>query len=373
MNYMKILRAAVPFLLISLTTSCVTKDYDEELNDAEQERIRLHQEDQNIYDEITTAAHSLDCLIDEMAARVRGELSAKETELANAISEGERLVNEYFEAKLGDADGLVDEYDSNMRRLIQSKNDEFETARQTLENAMRTLAQQGYEGNMAKMQEGIDLLDGFQSQYDNAVGKMRERIEALQQMQQRLSTLQAQYDANVQKREQQLAELAKLQNTMKQRIQEGINEAKTDPAHTAALRELQASYAQLVDAMKALADAYSYDNTWTGTADLFAQDIQSMIADAEDAISKGDDLGALIAQFEAGTADDILASLTDIKDDLDALVGSVDEDAMNQAASEAFDLQGLMDGINTAQGRIDDALQRCDDALADSDWESWKS
>ena len=373
MNYKKILRVALLILpLCNLAVSCTTYDYDEELNDAEQQRIRLHQEDQKIYEEITEASHSLDYLIGEMSARVRGELATKEANLLQAIAEGEGLVRQYLDGKLGDADAYVDGYDRQMRELMQQKEGEFNQACATLQQQLTDLADQGYNTNVQKMQEGIDLLNNFQSMYDDAVGKMRDRIEALQNMEQRMSALEQQLLQNQQKRDQILQRVSTLQQNMQTLIIESITSTKTSEEHTAALRELQDSYSELVTSMKQLNDAYDYDDSWVNEAESYAQTVQGAIDDIEGAINKAKELNTLLEQFEAGKTDDLRTALEEIRGNMEDL-SNYDSSLLDEAQDAADKLQDLCDEINTAAQNCSDYVDRCEDAYNNSDWESWKS
>ncbi len=372
MNYKTLFRLLCLPLLSVLFVACTTYDYDAELNDNEQQRIRLHQEDQKIYQEITEAAQSLDYLIGEMTTRVRAELEAKEESLLQSIGESERLVNQYLTQKIGDADAYVDQLEQQSRQLIQQKEGEFNQACATLQEQKILLADQGYEANVQKMQEGIDLLNNFQALYDNAIAGMQSRITELEQMQQRLSTLEQQIQQTQAKRQQILNRVAQLQTKLQQSITTAIATTKTSEAHTAALRELQSSYSALVQAMKELEQAYTYDDSWVSDAENYAQTIQIAIDEMQSAISEANDLNTLLDQFEAGKADDILTQLEAIRDDIQDLA-DYDTSALDEASTVADELQNVCDAILAAASRCDDACTACEEAYDDCDWESWKS
>lgn len=352
--------------------SCTTYDYDAELNDAEQQRIRLHQEDLKIYDEITEAAHSLDYLIGEMSDRVREELSAKEQSLLQSITESEDLVDQYLTRKLGDADEYVDNLERQSRQLLQSKEGAFNEACATLQTEMIALADDGYNANVRKMQEGIDLLNNFQSQYDEAINKMGERIQTLQQMQQRLSALETLIAQNQTKRDQLMQRVSQLQTQMQQSIQTAITSTKTSEEHTAALRELQSSYSELAGAMKQLEQTYDYDDSWVSEAENYAQYVQGAIGEIETAISNTNELNALLEQFEPGKAEDMLADLDNIRDNMESLT-NYDTSLLDEAQQAADDLQGVCDSIKDSLATCEEACQRAEDAYNDCDWEDWKS
>ena len=373
MNTIRILRVVVLYLsLAGVAVSCTTYDYDAELNDNEQQRIRLHQEDQKIYDEITVAAQSLDHLVGEMSARVRDELAAKEQSLLQAITESEDVLNQYLTDKLGDADAYVDNLERQSRQLLHDKEDEFNQACAILQQEKITLADQGYDANVQKMQEGIDLINNFQAQYDDAIGTMRDRLAALQQMQQRLSALETLIAQNQAKRDQILQRVSQLQSRMQQSIQAAITSTKTSEEHTAALRELQASYSELVTAMKQLEQAYTYDDSWVNEAENYVQLVQGAIPEIENAISQTNELNALLGEFEAGKAEDILNDLTDLRDKMQDLA-DYDTSALDEAQTAADELQDVCDSILSNLAACDDALARAEAAYEDCDWESWKS
>lgn len=352
--------------------SCNTYDYDAELNDAEQQRIRLHQEDQKIYDEITEAAYSLDHLIGEMSNRVRGELSEKEQNLLQAITESESLVDQYLTKKLGDADGYLDFLESQSRQLFQDKEGTFNQACATLQTEMIALADAGYTTNAAQMQEGIDLLNNFQSQYDNAIGKMRERIQALQQMQQRLSALETLITQNQAKRNQLMQRVSQLQTKMQQSIQAAITSTKTSEEHTAALQNLQSQYSALVIAMKQLEQTYDYDNSWVNEAENYVQTVEQAIIDIQTAISQTNELNTLLEQFEAGKAEDMLATLEEIRDNMETLT-NYDTSLLDDAQDTVDEVEKACNDIYDAIDTCEEACQRAEDAYNDCDWESWKS
>lgn len=354
------------------TESCTTYDYDEELNDAEQQRIRLHQEDQKIYDKITAAAQSLDHLIGEMSARVRGELGDKETVLLQDIAQSEALVRQYLDDKIGDADAYVDQLDQQSRQIIQQKEGEFDQARNILQQQMLDLAQQGYNENAQKMQEGIDLLDNFQSQYNNATGNMRDRINALKEIETRLANLEQQVVQIQQRRAQILQRVTQLQSKLQTSILAAVSSAKTREEHTAALREMQTSYADLVKAMNLLDKSFVYDDSWVNEAESSVQTVQGAIGEIEDAIKKVNELNALLEQFEAGKADAILQDVIQICDNMQTLA-DYDPPMLDEAQTASSELQTICDEIYAAMNDCVAACQRCEDAYNDCDWESWKS
>ena len=371
MKYKKLLRVAAFFLPFSIfPVSCTTYDYDEELNDAEQQRLRLHEEDLKIYDEITEASQSLDYLIGEMSARVRGELGEKETALIQAISDGEALVRQYLDEKIGDADEYVDDYDRRMRQLMEQKEGDFNQSCELLQQQMTELADQGYNENVQKMQEGIDLLNNFHSMYDEAVGKMNDRIAGLSNMGTRLSALEQQLLANQNKRDQILQRIDQLKQKMENIIQTGVTSTKTSEEHTAALQELQTAYSEIVTSMKFLNDTYDYDDSWVNEAETCAQAVQAAIGEMEDAIQKANELNALLDQYEPDVTDAMLSDLEDIRDKMETLA-NYDTSTLDEAQDAANQLQGICDEIFASVSRCEDAILRCEDAQSDADWTNY--
>lgn len=328
-----------------LLTACTTYDYDEELNASQQEMIRLHQEDEKIKEEIMTTSKSLDYLVEEMKNRVEGKLGEKKQELESAIDDMESELSDFLSGKMGDAESLVNYYENQLQGKLTQKEGEFGQALQTLQEQMQEKIDQGYQENLDDLQEGINQLSAIQEDYDETVNTFIQKIGLVEDFSNKLSELNGRINQLNNQYTQIMGQIASLQLLVEQEILTAIQEAKTSEAHTAKLQEFQAKYQELANVMQQLVDSYTYDDTWTMTADDFISNVEDIIDNAEEAIEQAEALNDLIDRFDPSKAEDVLSTLEDISIGMEELAG-FDTSEVDEAETLIDTLYDYLDDLS---------------------------